>query len=423
MIALVDVNNFYASCERVFAPSLRKRPVIVLSNNDGCVIARSNEAKALGITMGTPFFKVESLIKSKKVAVFSSNYCLYGDMSLRVMESLNYFSNKVEIYSIDEAFLELNLDAKERVINNQTLTAKGHDIRQKIYQWTGLPVSIGIAPTKSLAKIANKLAKKKNLGVFELSDKTLIDKILKETDLKDVWGIGYRSQIKLKAIGIENAFDLKNLDRRHARKLLTVTGARLVEELNGKECLPLELVPSIKKNICCSRSFGNPVTDYKDMKEALDFYLNNASLKMRKQNLSASAVSVFLNTNRFRKDDLQYSNSISMKLAYPTNSNRELRQVTKKLLKKIYLEGYKYKKVGVMLLGLEPEQANTKRLFGELDHIKEKRLMKSLDIIKERFGKGKIDFGLINQQRRWEMKAERKSQGYTTNLNEILQIV
>ncbi len=409
MIALIDVNNFYVSCERVFAPELRKRPVVVLSNNDGCVIARSYEAKELGITMGKPFFQIEELVEKENIAVFSSNYTLYGDMSWRVMNLLEEFSGEVEVYSIDEAFLKINF-------------GEGQEIREKIYKWTGLPVSVGIAETKTLAKVANKLAKKKNLKVFELSEKDGIDGILKETDLKEIWGIGYASVQKLKAIGIENAFDLKNLDRRHARKLLTVTGARIVEELNGRRCLPLDLVPPVKKNICCSRSFGVPVEDYRNMKEALDAYLDNATFKMRKQNLSASAVTVFLTTNRFRKNDRQYSNSVTKRFASPTNSNRELRQATKELLEKIYLDGYRYKKVGVLLLGLEPEQANTKRLFGESEHIREKRLMKALDIIRERHGKGKIDFGLIRQEKKWRMKTERKSRRFTTNFGEILQI-
>ncbi len=418
MIALIDVNNFYASCERVFAPQFRNRPVVVLSNNDGCVIARSNEAKAIGLNMGTPFFKVQSLIKTHKVAVFSSNYTLYGDMSARVMESLNYFSPEVEIYSIDEAFISLdnNLTASEYF-------QLGKKIKEKIYQWIGLPVSVGIAPTKTLAKLANRMAKRNGLGVFEMREESIQEEVLEQTPVGKLWGIGRQSKKKLnKLCGIETARELKYLDRRHARKLLTVTGARIVEELRGNKCLPLELVPVLKKNICCSRSFGTPITDYRDMKEALDFYLTNAALKMRKQNLSASAVNVFLATNRFRKNDLQYSNSVTSKLSSPTNSTRELRRVTHHLLSKIYLEGYKYKNVGVLLMGLEPEEANTKRLFGESEHIKDKRLMKSLDIITERFGKGVIDFGVQSKEKKWEMKAERKSPRYTTNLAEILEI-
>lgn len=419
MIALIDCNNFYASCERVFVPALKTKPIVVLSNNDGCVIARSNEAKALGITMGTPLFKVESLIKKENVAVFSSNYTLYGDMSSRVMEALQFFSPEVEIYSIDEAFISVDdkLDADE-------LFEFGQNLKEKIYRWTGLPVSVGIAPTKTLAKLANRVAKKCGLGVFEMRDESIQEDVLEQTPTGDIWGIGRQSEKKLREWhSVETALDLKYLDRRIARKMLTVVGARLISELGGIRCLPLELVPPLKKNICCSRSFGIPITDYKNMKEALDFYLNNASYKMRNQNLSASAVTIFLTTNRFNKNDLQYSNSITFSLAFPTNSTRELRRITKKGLDTIFLEGYKYKKVGVLLQGLEPEQAHTKRLFGESLHIKDKRLMKSLDIIKERFGKHKIDFGLVNQEKKWEMRSERRSPKYTTDLKEVLQII
>jgi DNA polymerase V len=422
MIALVDCNNFYVSCERVFAPGLRKRPVVVLSNNDGCVIARSDEAKALGITMGKPFFQIEYLAKKEKLAIFSSNYTLYGDLSLRVMDSLSHFSAQVEIYSIDEAFLELKL-LPDEIINPkfQTLADKGNEIRRKVYQWTGLPVSIGIAPNKTLAKIANRMAKKKKLGVFELSDEKIINETLKETTVKDVWGIGYRSALKLKTLGVENAFDLKMLDRRVARKLLTVTGARIVEELKGEICLPLELVPPPKKNICCSRGFGILVESLEDLKDALENYLEKASLKMRKQNLSARAITVFLSTNRFAKTE-QYSNSITVKLANPTNSTREIRRWTNEALKKIYKNGYKYKKVGIMLQGLEPEKAETKRLYDDSAYEKDKRLMKALDKITNRWGRETIHFGKRKEDKNWKMKCERKSNRYTTNLKEVLQI-
>lgn len=278
MIALVDCNNFYVSCERVFAPALRERPVVVLSNNDGCVVARSEEAKALGIKMGTPYFQIGYLIEREKIAVFSSNYCLYGDMSSRVMEALGYFSPETEIYSIDEAFL--NLEESGCRPNRRTFDNQARDIRQKIYKWTGLPVSIGIAPNKTLAKIANRLAKKSNVGVFELTDENLQTQILKETPIGDVWGIGYNSAKKLAAIGITDAFQLKNLDRRWARKLLSVVGARIVEELNGAICLPLELAPPPKKSITCSRSFGCLVESIETLKEALDSYLVKAGEKI-----------------------------------------------------------------------------------------------------------------------------------------------
>lgn len=286
MIALIDVNNFYASCERVFAPNLRDKPVVVLSNNDGCVIARSNEAKALGITMGTPLFKVASLMKKKNVAVFSSNYTLYGDMSSRVMEALQFFSPEVEIYSIDEAFI--SVDDK---LSSEELFEFGLNLKDKIYQWTGLPVSVGIAPTKTLAKLANRVAKKCGLGVFEMRDEAIQEDVLDQTPVGDIWGIGRQSEKKLREWHkVETALDLKYLDGRIARKMLTVVGARLIAELGGTQCLPLELVPSLKKNICCSRSFGTPITDYRNMKEALDFYLNNASCKMRRQNLHTGSV-------------------------------------------------------------------------------------------------------------------------------------
>lgn len=422
MFALVDVNNFYVSCERVFAPELKKRPTVVLSNNDGCVIARSNEAKALGITMGKPYFQIEHLIKKHDLAVFSSNYTLYGDMSLRVMDALSHFSPKVEVYSVDEAFLELKLTPEE-IVNPKfrTLSDKGNEIRQKIYQWTGLPVSIGIAPNKTLAKIANRTAKKKNLGVFELADEKIIEEVLKETPVKNIWGIGYHSALKLKKLKVENAFDLRNLDRRIARGLLTVTGARIVEELKGEICLPLEIVPPPKKNICCSRGFGILVESFDELKDALETYLDNASLKMRKQNLAAKAITVFLQTNRFAKTE-QYSNSVTVRLANSTNSTREIRRWAFEGLRKIYKAGYKYKKVGVLLQGLEPERAETKRLYKNSEYEKDKRLMQALDKITTRWGREKIQIGKRKEEKNWKMKCERKSQRYTTNLNEILQI-
>ena len=282
---------------------------------------------------------------------------------------------------------------------------------------------MGITLTKTLAKLANRVAKKSGLGVFEMRDEHIQEDVLEQTPIGDVWGIGRQSEKKLREWhNVETALDLKYLDRRTGRKMLTVVGGRLIEELRGNQCLPLELVPPLKKNICCSRSFGEPVTDYQGMKEALDSYLDKASFKMRKQNLSASAVTVFLATNCFRKNDLQYSNSITFPLAAPTNSNLELKRITKRGLELIFLEGYRYKKVGVILQGLEPEQANTMRLFDEAEHIKDKRLMKAMDIIRERFGRNRIDFGLVNSDKKWQMKQERKSSRYTTCFDDIRQV-
>ena len=415
MIALVDCNNFYVSCERVFNPTLRRRAVVVLSNNDGCVIARSEEAKAAGIKMGAPYFQIEHLIEREEVAVFSSNYTLYGDMSARVMESLHRFAPEVEHYSIDEAFL--NLETR-----NRNLIIRGERIREKIYRWTGLPVSVGIAPTKTLAKIANRFAKKKNLGVVELTNEAARDEILRATPVADIWGIGYNSAKKLKALEIENAFQLKNLDRRHARKLLSVTGARIALELGGVACLPLELVPPAKKSITCSRSFGAPVAELGDLHEALDSYLVKAGEKLRRQHLSANAVTVFLATNRFAKTE-QYANSLTIELANASDSTRELREWTRRALAKIYREGFLYKKVGVILQGLQPETSETVRLYSKPAYAKDKRLMAALDQISTKFGRGAVRFGAQRCAARWQMKAEMRSRGYTTALADVLKIV
>lgn len=411
-IALTDCNNFYVSCERVFAPGLRNRPVVVLSNNDGCVIARSEEAKALGIKMGTPFFQIEAWAESGQVAVFSSNYALYGDMSSRVMEALGYFSPKTEIYSIDEAFLELES-------GNETEIAE--EIRAKIKKWTGIPVSVGIAPNKTLAKIANRTAKKTGLGVFSLTDEAIQTEILAQTSVSEIWGIGYNSAKKLNSLGIKTALQLKEMDRRWARKLLTVTGARIVEELNGQTCLPLELAPPPKKSITCSRGFGNPVESLAELKEALDSYLVRSAERMRRQNLTAKAVTVFLMTNRFSKQP-QYSESKTVELANATNSTIELRYWTKRILEEIYRDGFLYKKVGVILQGLQPEPAETVRFFGEKRYEKEKRLCRAIDKISKKYGKDKIQVGFQKMRKHWQMRAERKSYRYTTCLKEVLQI-
>ncbi|MBA2620358.1 MAG: Y-family DNA polymerase [Acidobacteria bacterium] len=414
MIAHIDCNNFYVSCERVFAPKLERRAVVVLSNNDGCVVARSEEAKALGIKMGTPYFKIDYLIEKENLAVFSSNYSLYGDMSLRVMAGLSRFSPEMEIYSIDEAFLDLEFKG-----DVYKLTEDAYKIRKSIDKWTGLPVSVGIAPTKTLAKIANRIAKKDGLGVFEMVDEAIQTEVLEQMSVSEVWGIGDKSAQKLKKLGIKTALDLKRLDRRHARKLLTVVGARTVEELNGKNCLPVELVPPPKKSITCSRSFGCLVGQIELLDEALDSYLIKASEKMRRQNLAANAVTVFLATNRFAKT-LQYSNSLTIELANATNSTRELREWAKKALRQIYKPGYLYKKVGVILLGLQPETAETVRLYNEKSYEKDKRLMQALDKISGKFGRETVRFGVQKNKECWQMKAEMKSRKYTTSLNEVL---
>jgi DNA polymerase V len=416
MIAHVDVNNFYVSCERVFAPEYRLRPAVVLSNNDGCVIARSNEAKALGITMGAPYFKIDYLIEKENLKIFSSNYSLYGDMSSRVMEALEMFSPRTEVYSIDEAFLELEFDG-----DYDSLTAEGYKIRESIRKWIGLPVSIGIAPNKTLAKIANRLAKKDGLGVFEMADEGIQNEVLDQLPVSEIWGVGRESTAKLKKLGITTALHLKWFDRRHARKLLTVTGARTVEELRGKACLPIELCPPDKKSITCSRSFGGTVGRVDVLQEALDFYLNRAGENLRRRSLVANAVTVFTSTNRFAKTP-QYRNSVTLSLASPTNSTRELRDWTRRALQEIFRDGYLYKNVGVILQGLHTESKETIRLYNEDNYLRDKRLMAAMDRINKKLGRDTVRLGVERDRGQWEMRREFMSPRYTTQFDEVLKI-
>lgn len=416
-IALLDCNNFYASCERVFDASVKKKPVVVLSNNDGCVIARSEEAKQIGVTMGAPLFKVESLLLEHDAEIFSSNYALYGDMSGRVMNLLENFTPEIEVYSIDEAFL--SLEPRKKSLNNLA-----HSIREKMYKWTGVPVSIGIAETKVLAKIANKRAKKleETKGILNLykSDKT--PNILKEILVSDIWGIGYRSSLKLRDNNIKTAWELRETDNRFVRRLLTVTGARIALELRGIKCLPFELVQTKKHNITCSRSFGETVNDYQSLKEATLFFLTRACEKLRKHNLAASAVSVFISTDRFRPVPADYSNSATYSSTYPTDSNQELQSWAIKTLERIYKEHYEYRKAGIILSGLVPAENLTKRMFDDERFQKQHKLMKAIDEINQKFGKDSVRFASVKTEGNWKMKQTRKSQNYTTNWNELLTV-
>ncbi len=415
-IALLDCNNFYASCERVFEPAVRNKPIVVLSNNDGCVIARSEEAKEIGVTMGSPLFKVESLLNEHDAEIFSSNYPLYGDMSGRVMNLLENFTPEIEIYSIDEAFL--SLEPRKKSLDNL-----GHSIREKIYKWTGIPVSIGIAETKVLAKVANKRAKKSELrekGVLNLyrSDKT--EGILRDTLINDVWGIGYRSGLKLKENNILTAWQLRETDNRLIRRLLTVTGARIALELRGIKCLPFEQVQTKKHNITCSRSFGQTISEYSDLKEAVLYFLTRAAEKMRKYNLAANAITVLISTDRFRPVPADYAPSATYSAAYPTDSNQEIQSWAMKTLEKIYKPHYEYRRAGIILSGLVSNEKLTKRMFDDERFQKQHNLMKALDEINQKFGKDSIRFASVKTEGNWKMKQTRKSQSYTTNWNELL---
>ncbi len=415
-IALLDCNNFYASCERVFDASVKRKPIVVLSNNDGCVIARSEEAKEIGVTMGAPLFKVESLLIENDAEIFSSNYALYGDMSGRVMNLLQSFTPEVEIYSIDEAFL--NLEPRKKSLDNLA-----HSIREKICKWTGIPVSIGIAETKVLAKIANRRAKKGKLrekGVLNLyrSDKT--EGILKETLVNDVWGIGYRSALKLKANNILTAWHLRETDNRFIRRLLTVVGARIALELRGIKCLPFEQFSAKKHTITCSRSFGQTVSEYKDIQEATLYFLTRACEKMRKNNLATNAITVFIGTDRFRPVPAPYSPSATYSSTYPTDSNQEIQEWTLQTLEKIYKPHYQYRKAGIILSGLVPSENLTKRMFDDERFLKQHNLMKAIDELNQKFGKDTVRFASVKPEGTWKMKQTRKSQSYTTNWNELL---
>jgi len=415
-IALLDCNNFYASCERVFDAAIKTKPVVVLSNNDGCVIARSEEAKQIGVTMGAPLFKVESLLEDNDAEIFSSNYPLYGDMSNRVMNLLHNFTPEVEIYSIDEAFL--NLEPRKH-----SLDTLAYSIREKMYKWTGIPISIGIAETKVLAKIANKRAKKLELkaqGVLNLyrSDKT--EGILKETNVDDVWGIGYRSGLKLRTNNILTAWQLRETDNRFIRRLLTVVGARIALELRGVKCLPFEQVVTKKHSITCSRSFGQTVSNYKLIKEATLYFLTRACEKMRKHNLAANAVTVFIGTDRFRPMPEAYSNSATYSSTYPTDSNQEIQEWTIQTLERIFKQGFEYRKAGIILSGLVPSEQLTKRMFEDERFQRQHKLMKAIDEINQKFGKDTVRFGSVKTEGSWKMKQTRKSQSYTTNWNELL---
>jgi len=433
MYGLVDCNNFYVSCERVFNPLLKTKPVIVLSNNDGCIIARSNEAKALGIPMGAPLHLYKELINKNKVFTYSSNYTLYGDMSSRVMTSLNFFVPDIEIYSIDEAFLSLEK------INGVTVLDEMVKIRKLIYQWTGIPVSIGVGPTKTLAKLANKMAKKHSSnGVYILTISKHLDKILKDLSLEDIWGISKGWANRLKSIGINNPFELQQSDPRQIRNLISVVGERIVYELRGIPCLTLEGITA-KQSITVSRSFGNIINNKNDLKKALANYVARAAEKLRSQNSLCGAISVFIHTNRFRKKDLQYSNSASIIFDDLTDSTNLIIGKAFKLLESLYLPNYNYKKIGVVLLDIQKREhnfiiqdnlftyGNTKKEFTNKSDI----CMKMLDSINAKMGKMTLFYGsqgIIKQRKQriegnnWKMRSSYRSPFYTTNWNDILRV-
>jgi DNA polymerase V len=415
IFALVDCNNFYASCERVFAPNLKERAIVILSNNDGCIVARSNEAKSLGIPMGAPIFKQKAIIKKNNVAVFSSNYELYGDMSKRVMDSLSLFTPDMEVYSIDEAFLRLDY------LQPRNLYEYCKTIREKILQWTGIPVSIGIAPTKVLAKVANHVAKKKTDGVFDIRCQQKQDDILKSLDADKIWGIARSWSKRLNSMGIYKASELRDASPTIIRKHLSVVGERILRELKGQSCIDLETIQP-KKNIISSKSFGKSITKKEPIEEALSNYAARACEKLRKQNSRAQAVHVFVQTNGFRETDRQYNNAITHTLTTPTSDTRIIIEAAKFCLSKIYQHGYRYKKTGIMLLYLIPASLEQKQLFVDFDHRPGDHLMKIMDRVNKEQGSDTLFFGAQGVTREWQMRCGSRSPRYTTQWNELLMV-
>ncbi len=413
--ALVDCNNFYASCERVFAPSLNGKPVVVLSNNDGCAVARSEEAKKY-IGMGAPIFKCMDVVKKHNIQVFSSNYTLYADMSQRVKDVLSQFSPYIEPYSIDESFLLLN------GFNHIDLNAYGTEIRNRVLKWTGIPVSVGIGPTKTLAKIANKLAKKNKMcqGVLDVTKHPRIDDFLRSVEVDDVWGVGWEYAKLLKKHNINTALDLRDTNEAWIRKKMTVQGLRTVLELRGISCIELEEVVADKKEIVNSRSFGKDVDNYQEVSEAIASYATRATEKLRKQNSICGHISVWVRTNGFKPKDPQYSNSIGCKLSEPTAYTPLLIKYALHLLKKIYKKSYKYKKAGVILRDIVPMENVQYNLYTHINHSRNVKLMKAFDKINSIWGRETIRSGASGYKRPWSMKRAKLTPRYTTNWTELI---
>ncbi|MCE2743768.1 MAG: Y-family DNA polymerase [Fluviicola sp.] len=417
MFALVDCNNFYASCERLFNPSLIGKPIVVLSNNDGAVIARSNEAKALGIPMGAVAYQYEKFFLENGVNVFSANFALYGDMSSRVMTILQEYTPELEIYSIDEAFLKLV------GFEYFDLNQYGYDIQKHVRTWSGIPICIGIAPTKALAKVANKIAKKypqrtNNSYVIDTEEKRI--KALKWLKIEDVWGIGRKHSIRLKEIGVHTAYDFTQINDAWVRRNLSVVGLRLKHDLAGIPTLDLEDIKP-RKNIATTRSFERNLTHYQDLKERITTFAVSCSEKLRKQNSCCTSVMVFIRTNNHRTELEQYNNSIVIKLPFPTNSSIEIAQFACEGLNKIYRKGYQYKKAGVIIMDFRPQNEIQLNIFNN-SNPKHSPLMKVIDKINASFGQQKIKLASQDLKRVWKMKQERLSPRYTTKLSDVILI-
>ncbi|HZS46531.1 MAG TPA: Y-family DNA polymerase [Blastocatellia bacterium] len=420
IFALVDCNNFYVSCERVFDHTLRNRPVVVLSNLDGCIVSRSNEAKALGIKMAIPVFQARDIIERNNVILKSSNYALYGDMSRRVMMTLREMCPEMEIYSIDEAFLTLNG-------HTEPLCKFGRAIKEKIYQHTGIPVSVGIAPTKTLAKTANYIAKKseKARGVLDLTNPRHIEAALARTPVEEVWGIGRQHGKRLRNANVVTALDFRNLPDFWIGQQMGINGLRLAKELRGIACQGLDPRATPQKSALCSRSFGKQIETLSDMKQAIATFTARAAEKIRQRNLQARTVTVFMRTNQHRPDQPQYEHAETERLLYASSSTQELLHAALGLAERVFKEGFRYKKAGVILNWLQPSAPTEIRIFGEQETERQRRVMKLVDRINERYGRDSLRFaitGTDNKEQEWKHKFEHRSPCFTTQWDQLLTV-
>jgi len=403
-IALVDCNSFYVSCERLFNPSITKKPVVVLSSNDGCVIARSVEAKILGIKMGEPYFKVQKIVKENDVKIFSTNFALYGDISRRVMKTLKQFSPQMEIYSIDEAFLDLSS------VKNENLLEHGYEIRKTILKWTGIPTSIGIATTKTLSKAANYIAKKEKSGVIDLVNSKKIDKLLSEIKINDVWGVGQQLTKFYIKNGINTAYDLKNTHNGWIKKNTNVFASRTAMELKGIPCVSLELYEEKRKNCCVSRSFGKKITKLEDLSEAIATHCLNAAEKIRVDNQTVKKITIFIRTSPFQKDKNYYANKKDIDLPIRTNDSIELVKQALTALKSIYKKGHRYQKAGVIFSNLKDVNIYNKNLFSTINNEeKRNKLMKAIDYTNAKFGHHSLSIVQAGLKIKWNTKRQHSS--------------
>ena len=413
-IALIDCNSFYVSCERLFKPKINNKPVVVLSYNDGCVISRSTEAKIIGIKMGEPYFKVKELVKKNNVKIFSSNYALYGDISRRVMKTLRSFSDKIEIYSIDEAFIDLSH------IEEKEVESYGKEIRERVLKWTGIPTSVGISNTKTLSKVANNIAKKKRAGVIYIKDN--IDEYLKNFHVSDIWGVGKQlSKLYIKN-GIDTAYKLKNISNTWVKKSTNVLGAKTVMELRGISCINLETLETKRKSCCVSRSFGKKIESLEKLQESITTHCLNAAEKVRNDNQITKSVTVFIRTSPFDKYRKYYSNSITIDLPVATSNSIELVKTAINGLKKIYRYGFFYQKAGIILSRLKDSSDNDLNLLAPIMENKSQILMKAMDFTNAKYGRNAISIAQAGVNNSWKMRREHSSKIDTASFDSLPKI-